>query len=264
VSAYREGPRQRQILICSGLDPSGGAGLIADVRVAHTLGVRPVGAVTTSTIQSTDGMRGSQAMDRDTFGGQLAALLSDVEVNAVKIGMLGSAEIARELGDALHLSAAPVVWDPVFAPSVGNVQFDRGIFMEARKELSAHLTLVTPNLPELAMLLGTQLQPNEVLVAAKELARGWDAAVLVKGGHAEGDEAVDLLIQANGSVDELRGRRVPDGEKVHGTGCALSTAIACHLALGADLVEACRAAKTFVAGLISSPQRPGRGAPSVL
>ncbi len=264
MAAYREGQRQRQILICSGLDPSGGAGFIADCRVAQTLGVRPVGVVTTSTIQNTEGMRGSQPIDKDTFGAQLSALLSDVEVNAVKIGMLGAADIARELGDALHLSAAPVVWDPVFAPSVGSVQFDREIFMDARKQLAPHLTLVTPNLPELAMLLGTQLQPDEVLVAAKELARGWDAAVLVKGGHGEGDDVVDRLIQANGSVEELRGRRVPDGEQVHGTGCALSTAIACHLALGADLVEACRAAKTFVAGLIASPQRPGRGAPSVL
>jgi hydroxymethylpyrimidine/phosphomethylpyrimidine kinase len=264
---YREGPEGAgapDVLICAGLDPSGGAGLIADVRVASMVGARPVGVVTALTIQNTQGVRSAHPLDPDVVGAQIATLLSDVEVKAVKLGMLGAREIAREIADGLHLTAAPVVWDPISAPSLGDVSFDGELFAELLRELAPHLTLITPNAGELAALAGRRIGDlDDLVAAARQLAERIGAAVLAKGGHAGGPESVDVLVDRE-LVERLRGPRVAGGEHVHGTGCALSTAIASHLALGASLVEACRAAKELVGARIASPVRPGRGAASIV
>ncbi|HWO25975.1 MAG TPA: bifunctional hydroxymethylpyrimidine kinase/phosphomethylpyrimidine kinase [Kofleriaceae bacterium] len=271
MSPYRDGPASGReaapppdVLLCAGLDPSGGAGLIADVRVAGLVGVRPVGVVTALTIQNTQGVRSAHPLDADVVGAQIATLLSDVEVKAVKLGMLGAIDVAREIADGLHLTAAPVVWDPVAAPSLGDVSFDRDMFGAMLRELSPHLTLITPNTSELAALLGRPIaDADDLTAAARHLAVQLGAAVLAKGGHAGGPESVDVLVSGD-LVERLRSPRVAGGEDVHGTGCALSTAIASHLALGASLVEACRAAKELVVARIASPVRPGRGAAAIV
>lgn len=275
------------LLICAGLDPSGGAGLIADVRIASALGTRPVGVVTALTVQTTQGARSVHPVDPEVLGEQLSALLSDVEVRAVKLGLVGAAGGARAIAGGLHLTAAPVVWDPVGAPSLGDAAFDRDRFGELLRELTPHLTLVTPNAGELAALAGRPIGDlDELAAAAAELARVLGVAVLAKGGHAGAPgagasgsagpaEAVDVLAAGGGGgggvgrargdqIEWLRGPRIAGGERVHGTGCALSTAIAAHLALGADLVEACRAAKALVAARIAAPARPGRGAAAIV
>ena len=114
---YREPPPDvPDVLICAGLDPSGGAGLIADVRVVSALGCRPVGVVTALTVQNTTAVVDTEAMNADRVREQLEFLLSDVEVRAVKIGMIGSSAIAQGVGRALALTAAPVVWDPIVHP----------------------------------------------------------------------------------------------------------------------------------------------------
>ncbi len=270
MSPYRDGPASApaapapDVLICAGLDPSGGAGLIADVRIASAVGVRPVGVVTALTIQNTQGVRSSHPLDADVVGAQIATLLSDVEVKGVKLGMLGAVDVAREIADGLHLTAAPVVWDPVSAPSLGNVSFDRERFDEMLRELAPHLTLITPNRGELEALTKRRIDDlDDLAAAAGQLAAALGIAVLGKGGHAGGSESVDVLVSGD-LVEKLRGPRVVDGEHVHGTGCALSTAIASHLALGASLVEACRAAKELVAARIAAPVRPGRGAAAIV
>lgn len=272
MSPYRDGairaPDQAgppDLLICAGLDPSGGAGLIADVRVASMLGARPVGVVTALTIQNTQGVRSAHSLDADVVGAQIATLLSDIEVKAVKIGMLGAVDIARELADGLHLTAAPVVWDPVSAPSLGDVTFDREYFDEMLRLLAPHVALITPNAHELAAMAKRPIQTlDDRIAAGRALAARAGAAVLVKGGHADDSgEAIDVLISGE-LVERLRGPRVADGERVHGTGCALATAIAANLALGASLVEACRVAKEFVAARLASPVRPGRGAAAIV
>ncbi|MGN6109340.1 MAG: bifunctional hydroxymethylpyrimidine kinase/phosphomethylpyrimidine kinase [Kofleriaceae bacterium] len=254
------------ILVCAGLDPSGGAGLIADVRIASELAARPVGIATALTVQNTQGVAASHPIDPEVAGEQLAALLSDVEVHAVKIGLIGSLEVARALGRALHQTAAPVVWDPVGAPSLGQVRFDRGDFGEILRELSPHLALITPNRHELAALAGAPISGfDAALDAGQALAARAGAAVLVKGGHF-GDPvagALDVLIEGDQRTP-LAGPWVAGGEHVHATGCALSTAIAVHLAHRAPLAEACRAAKQYVAARIAAPVRPGRGAAAVV
>ena len=252
------------VLIASGLDPSGGAGFIADVRVASLLETRPVGVITATTIQSTLGVSDWQPIAAEHVREQLEHLLSDVEVRAVKLGMLGTPDVAIALGHALQLTGAPVVWDPVLVATRGEVTLLDGELAPAIAALRPHLTLVTPNARELALLAGSALPTLEAAVAtAGRLAEILDAAVLVKGGHFEGPEAIDVVVHGD-RRDELRGPRIPGGEHVHGTGCALATAIAAYLARGLALVEACREAKRFVAERIATPVRPGRGASAIV
>lgn len=252
------------VLICSGLDPSGGAGFIADVRVVAALGARPVGVVTSLTVQNTQAVQQLQPVEPELIGTQLAALLGDVEVRAVKLGLLGSVEAARQIARGLELTAAPVVWDPIGAPTRGTVPFDGAQFDDLLRWLGPHLTLLTPNAYELgALVQGRVTDRASAIAAAQVLAARVGAAVLVKAGHLAAEDAADVLVHA-GQLEVIEGARVAGGEDVHGTGCALSSAIATHLALGADLVTACRQAKAFVAAQLAAPARPGRGAPAVV
>lgn len=267
MSPYRAAPRTPDVLVCAGLDPSGGAGLVADTRVIAQLGGRPCGIVTALTVQNTTGVIGCTALDPELLAHQLSFLLTDIEVKAVKIGMIGSTPIAKAIARALDLTAAPVVWDPVLYPSRGDVPLVDSLFGEAITALKPHLALVTPNARELAYMTNLPVGDRARAVAAgRVLAKKLATAVLVKGGHLDedGDEAIDTLVQPSGAHEELVGPRVRDGQHVHGTGCALSAAIAAQLAQGRDLADACRAAKTFVAERIAAPSRPGRGAPAVL
>jgi hydroxymethylpyrimidine/phosphomethylpyrimidine kinase len=262
------GPDAPDVLICAGLDPSGGAGLIADVRVVSALGCRPVGVVTALTVQNTTAVVDTEAMNPERVREQLEFLLSDVEVRAVKIGMIGSSAIAEGVGRALALTAAPVVWDPIVHPSRGDVRFVDSLFGHAVAALAPHVTVLTPNAGELAFMTGTPIASlDDARIVGQALAERLRTAVLVKGGHLAGGESqtesVDLLCQP-GEVVELRGPRTAGGEHVHGTGCALSSAIAAHLARGRALVDACRAAKDFVAARIAAPVHPGRGAAAVV
>ena len=263
------------VLVCAGLDPSGGAGLVADVRVISELGGRPVVVATALTVQATTGARASEPVSDELVREQLECLLSDVEVRAVKIGMLGSSAVAGAIGASLALTSAPVVWDPVAGPTLGAAPFLTGLFGDALAALAPHVAVITPNVNELALLTGAPIADLATAIGAgRALAERLDAAVLVKGGHlparagggagdGAGDEVVDVLCRPAG-VELLRGPRIAGGADVHGTGCALASAIAAHLARGAELVEACRAAKAYVAGKLAAPARPGRGAAAIV
>lgn len=256
--------RTPDVLVCAGLDPSGGAGLIADLHVVTELGARPCGIVTALTVQNTTGVVGCHPGDPEVVGHQLAFLLTDLEVRAVKIGMVGSTAIAKAISNALHLTNAPVVWDPILYPSRGDVPLSDSLFADTITALRPHLTIATPNARELAFITGMPVRDLvEAEAAGRALATRLDAAVLVKGGHLGGEEAIDILLHAGGR-EELRLPRIANGEHVHGTGCALASAIAAYIANERDLVTACRLAKDYVAARIADPARPGRGAPAVV
>jgi hydroxymethylpyrimidine/phosphomethylpyrimidine kinase len=268
IAPYRASSQSRAeslpVLLVSGLDPSGGAGFLADARVATLLGCRPVGVVTALTDQNSLAVVAANPVDPYLVGELLSTLLSDVEVAAVKIGMLGEPETARTVGEALKLTAAPVVWDPVLRPTRGDVGLFKGDPREALEALLPHVTVITPNAEEAAILSGVPVHDEEGAQAAALKIRALGVpAVLVKGGHLTGDQATDLLVMPGGATP-LRVPRVRLDQPVHGTGCALSTAIACHLALGRDMREACLAAKDFVVERLRAPARPGRGRPSVM
>ncbi|RMH41107.1 MAG: bifunctional hydroxymethylpyrimidine kinase/phosphomethylpyrimidine kinase [Deltaproteobacteria bacterium] len=254
------------LLVIAGLDPSGGAGLLADARVAERHGFRAVGVVTGLTEQDTHGVRRANPVPPEIVSAQLRALLSDVAVAAVKIGMLASEAIAAAVADALALTAAPVVWDPVLLPTRGRVALYEGSTSRAVQLLMPHVRVATPNLAEAAALLGRGpiADVDGARAAARALTAAGMEAVLVTGGHLTGDDRGTDVLAFGDVVVEVRGEWIAGDVPVHGTGCALSSALACALARGDDLPAAVRAAKQFVADRLRAPAHPGRGMPSVM
>ena len=257
----------RNLLVVAGLDPSGGAGFLADARVAERHGLRPVGVITALTVQTTSDVHAVEPVAAELVGAQLTALLSDAEVVAGAIGMLGDEAVAVAVAEALRLTAAPLVWDPVLRASAGGAVLYRGDPRGALAVLRDHIALVTPNLAEAEALVGFEVRDVASMRRAARAIAGQGVACLVKGGHLAGQAAaggiVDVLA-AGDSLLEIEGARVPGGEDVHGTGGALATAIACQLARGADLATAARAGAGFVRERLAAPVRSGRGRPSVM
>lgn len=250
------------LLVVSGLDPSGGAGFLADARVVEMHGLRPVGVVTALTVQTTSDVRAAEPVAAELVGAQLTALLSDAVVAGGVIGMLGEEGVAVAVAEGLRLTAAPIVWDPVLRASAGGTALYRGDPRAALALLRDHIALVTPNLAEAEALAGCDVRDVESMRRAAQRIAASGVACLVKGGHLVG-AVVDVLV-AGDDVIELEGARVPGGEDVHGTGGALAAAIACRLALGAALPDAVRAGAAFVRERLVAPVRSGRGRPSVL
>ena len=247
------------ILAISGLDPCAGAGLLADARVAAELGVRLVGVVTATTVQDTTGVRAVRAALAKIVREQLRALLADVEVDVVKIGMLGDERVGVAVARILLDARAPIVWDPVLAPTRGGVPLFNGDPARVARDLLPQARIVTPNLAEASVLAGLPVGTiADMRRAAKTLREAGARAVLVKGGHLPGPRALDLLSDGD-AVTVLEGERI-DAGPVHGTGCVLSTALACGLATGLSLPEACARAKDFVTARLANALRVGRGA----
>jgi hydroxymethylpyrimidine/phosphomethylpyrimidine kinase len=232
-------------LVIAGLDPSGGAGLLLDTRVMTEQGVYAAGVVTALTEQDTRSVHAVKPVDDVLVAHQIGRVASDLKVAAVKIGMLGSAKVARAVLSGLAGVRAPIVLDPILRSSSGVALLDDPAALDP---LIARATLVTPNVEEAQQLGGVE-----------GLARRGAKAVLWKGGHGTGDVVVDRLVDEHGE-QEFSGPRVPGGEDVHGTGCALASAIAAQLARGVNLREACRIATNFVRAKIAAAQPLGRGA----
>lgn len=253
------------VLVVAGLDPSGGAGLVADVRVCEQHDCRPLAVATALTEQSTAEVRAANPVAATIVGDQLRLVLTDVELAAVKIGMLGSEQIADEVARALELTSAPVVWDPVLRATAGRLRLYDGDPARALELLDGHVTLFTPNSDEAHALTGIQIDSvGDAVAAGMALYQRGMGAVLIKGGHwGDAGESIDVLVTPDGHEVLSAPRFVTDGP-IHGTGCALSSAIACNLAAGMPLVEACRSAKAYVAALIADAVYPGRGHGAVL
>lgn len=229
------------ILIIGGTDSSGGAGLSRDARIAHALGHEVMPIVTAVTAQSDDRMYLAQAMPGDLVALQIRAALATRPPAAIKIGMLGNPDIADTVAAALSDVPCPVVIDPVLRSSSG-AELMSGAMPAA---LLALARVITPNLPEAAALSGLPLAQSDSQIAAQAgwfLARGAHS-VLIKGGHADGSVATDHLFQ-NDQQHRFHAPRLAVTRR--GTGCALATAIACHLAEGCDLPVACEKAKTVI------------------
>ena len=243
----RRAARAPRVLVLAGLDPSGGAGLAADVEALLAVGARALPCATALTVQGAGGAYGAEAVPAPLVRAQVEGLLAGrgLPVKAVKTGMLATAGIAAAVAELLSrgkLARVPLVVDPVLAASSGLALFDPGDATpaEALQPLLARAAVVTPNWPELEALAGVRLDDDDAAVAA---ARGLGArAVLVKGGHRRG-ASVDLLVTKR-EVLRLAGRRRPGTAR--GTGCRLASALAGLLAQGASLPEAARGAKRVV------------------
>jgi len=255
--------RPRVPLSIAGSDPSGGAGLQADLKVFLRFGLSGAAVPTALTVQGPTGVQAVHAVEPKLVKAQLDTLLRDVRPAAVKVGMLPSAEhvrvVARALGPLVG-KKIPVVLDPVFASSSGTRLLPEGDVADFARQLVPLATLLTPNVDEAAELTGMSVAAvrKDSEDALRELLRLGARAVLLKGGHGSGDEAVDIL-GTKQEVLMLSLPRVPRRRAVHGTGCALSSAIAALLAQGASLETATQLAKQFVHAAIAGARPIGRG-----
>ncbi|MCA1244177.1 bifunctional hydroxymethylpyrimidine kinase/phosphomethylpyrimidine kinase [Stappia stellulata] len=238
-------------LTIAGSDSGGGAGIQADLKAFSALGVYGASAITAITAQNTRAVTHIHDIPLDVVAGQIAAVLDDLNVAAVKIGMLSSPEIVETVAGALGGYRGPVVLDPVMVAKSGAALLRPEAVAAVRDILVPRATLMTPNLPEAALLLGEKAATD--LAAAERQGRALAAlgpAVLMKGGHAQGAVCTDLLIAGDLPSLKLKARRL-ETKNTHGTGCTLSAAIAAALAKGADLPQAVRDAHAYLHGAIS-------------
>jgi hydroxymethylpyrimidine/phosphomethylpyrimidine kinase len=234
-------------LTIAGSDSSGGAGIQADLKTFAAFGVYGASAITALTAQNTHGVQGIHAVPAGFVAAQLESVLSDLHPGAVKTGMLADAEIVATVARMLRARPyRPLVVDPVMVATSGDVLLKPEAVDTLRRDLVPLAHLITPNLAEAAILLGTSEAEceAEMLDQARALLRLGCATVLLKGGHAGGEAAVDVLADAAGT-ERLALARL-DTPHTHGTGCTLSAAIAALLARGAPLDEAVRRAKAYV------------------
>jgi len=239
----------RVALSIAGSDPSGGAGVQADLKTFAALGTYGTAVLTALTAQSTRGVAGVLVVDPDFVGRQLGVLLDDVTVHATKIGMLAGAATARAVAAVLRArDVGPVVLDPVMVATSGDRLLDADAVAVVREELLPRADVVTPNVPEAAVLLGVAAARTvaECVAQAEELLRRSGTAVLLKGGHLAGDESVDVLARPGGTA-LLRRPRIAT-TATHGTGCTLSSAVAALLARepAADLLAVVDAARDYL------------------
>lgn len=249
-----------RILSIAGSDSSGGAGIQADIKTIAMLGGYAMTAITAVTAQNTQGVQGVELLTADFVIRQVDSCLSDIGADAVKIGMLGSAEIAGAVAVRLEHFTGPVVFDPVMIATSGSVLADAET-IAAFRQLMDLATIITPNLPELAALSdGDALDSRDAIYdAAASLAVRHEAHVLAKGGHGEGGRVQDLLVSPDGSAREYDHARI-DTRHTHGTGCTLSSAIATLLGHGQGMDHAVRLARQYVFKAIEAA--PGFGAGS--
>ena len=234
-------------LTIAGSDSSGGAGIQADLKTFSALGVYGASAITALTAQNTLGVDAVLPVPPDFVRAQMRAVARDLEIRAIKIGMLATSEVIAAVADGLaDFPGVPVVLDPVMVAASGDVLLDEGAVQTLRARLMPLAALVTPNLPEAAKLLQEREARSELEMAAQgeALRRQGAQAVLIKGGHLEGNLAVDLLLDNEGSLP-LSVPRIPT-RNTHGTGCTLSSAIAAELAKGASLRQAVTAGKAYL------------------
>jgi hydroxymethylpyrimidine/phosphomethylpyrimidine kinase len=245
--------RYPRVLSIAGSDSGGGAGIQADLKTFAALGCFGMTAITALTAQNTLGVRSIHAVPLQTLVDQVDAVVEDIGVDAVKIGMLHSADTVRTVASALRRHRPrKVVLDPVMVATSGaKLIADEAIEVLVR-ELFPLATVVTPNLDEAALLVRRPLRSEaDMEAAARELVERGAPAVLLKGGHLPGDTVSDLLLARGAAPVWMRAARIASGN-THGTGCTLSSAIASHLALGADLHDAVAHAREFVRGALAA------------
>ncbi|MBY0382850.1 MAG: bifunctional hydroxymethylpyrimidine kinase/phosphomethylpyrimidine kinase [Xanthobacteraceae bacterium] len=243
-------------LSIAGSDPSGGAGIQADLKTFSALGVYGAAAVTSLTAQNTLGVTGIHQVPAAFISAQIDSVLSDLAVGAVKIGMVGAQDAIAAIVQSL--SARPlqnVVVDPVMIATSGDRLLAPGAIAALRNDLLPLACIVTPNLPEAAELLGEAVATDEdSIVAQGQRILGFgSSAVLVKGGHGVGAESIDYLVTPY-AVVRFAAKRIAT-KNTHGTGCSLSSAIAAGLAKGEDIAVAVGQAKDFVNAAIAAADR---------
>jgi len=250
--------KMKTALTIAGSDCSGGAGIQADLKTMTMNGVYAMSAITALTAQNTTGVTGIMEVTPDFLKQQIDRVFEDIEPDAVKIGMVSSAELIYVIADRLKFyGAGNVVVDPVMTATSGSALMKNDAVRALMEELMPLAHLVTPNIPEAQVLCGLSIKSKaDMIAAAKQIADLCHCAVLLKGGHSIND-ANDLLY-ANGEAVWFEGKRI-DNPNTHGTGCTLSSAIAANLAKGFALDESIRRAKNYISGALAAMLDLGKG-----
>ena len=248
----------RTALSIAGSDSCGGAGIQADIKTMTLNGVYAMSAITALTAQNTTGVRDIMEASPRFLEQQLDAVFEDIFPDAVKIGMVSSAELIRAIAAKLRqYEARNIVVDPVMVATSGARLIQEEAIQTLTKELLPLATVVTPNVPEAEILAGMEIHTKEDMeIAARKIGDSFGCAVLLKGGHSVND-ANDLLY-ARGSSRWFEGKRI-DNPNTHGTGCTLSSAIAANLAKGFTLEQAVKRAKDYISGALAAMLDLGAG-----
>ena len=243
-------------LTIAGSDSSGGAGIQADLKTFAALGVYGASVITALTAQNTQGVSGIHVVPAAFIAAQFDAVFADLDIGAVKIGMVAERAAIEAIAAGLERwRPKHVVLDPVMVATSGDRLLAADAIDALRTKLIPFATILTPNLPEAAVLLDVPpaTSESEIEAQGRKLLSFACRAVLIKGGHGQGSESVDYLIDADGVV-ALAAPRIATNN-THGTGCSLSSAIAAGLAKGEDLPTAARNAKTFISAAIAAANR---------
>jgi hydroxymethylpyrimidine/phosphomethylpyrimidine kinase len=247
----------------AGSDSGGGAGIQADLKTFSALGVYGASVITALTAQNTRGVQGIHDVPAEFVTRQIDSVFSDLAVKAVKIGMLSRTAVIAAVADALahQPGTIPVVLDPVMVATSGDRLIADDAVAALRDRLLARADLITPNLPEAAVLLGESVAEDAAtaVAQARRLLGLGARAVLIKGGHGRGRESIDHLVTGDGTLRTLSAPRFPTAN-THGTGCTLSAAVAAGLARGLPLPEAVAAAKEYLTAAIEAADRLKVGA----
>ncbi len=245
-------------LSIAGTDPSGGAGIQADIKTMTMNGVYAMSAITAMVAQNTTGVRSIQESSPAFLREQLDAVFEDITPDAVKIGMVSSAALIRVIAERLRLyQAQNIVVDPVMVTTAGSALIQSDAVQTMVQELLPLAALTTPNIPEAEVLSGMKIRTStDMQQAARQIGDAYGCAVLLKGGHSIND-ANDLLYAA-GQMTWFAGRRI-NNPNTHGTGCTLSSAIASNLAKGYSLEESIRRAKDYLSGALAAMLDLGHG-----
>ena len=246
-----------RILVIAGSDSGGGAGIQADIKTAMALGAYASTAITAVTAQDTRNIHDVHLVPPAFIRSQIALALADPGADAIKTGMLGDAAAVELVADAIAGAGLPLVVDPVMVATGGKRLLDRAAVAALKRFLLPITTVVTPNLPEAEVLIGRPIPDVSAMYSAAEtLLTLGVPAVLLKGGHGQGDVLIDLLATADGIL-AFEHPRLPT-RHTHGTGCTLATALAAGLAAGMPLPDAARRACDYVHAAIAAA--PGIGA----
>ncbi len=248
-------------LTIAGTDSGGGAGVGADLKTFEAHGVWGACAVVAVTAQNTLGVGAFETLSPELVRAQIECVAADIGVDAAKTGMLASAELVRAVAGAVrHARIAHLVVDPVFVSKHGDSLLADDAVEAMRDELLPLATVVTPNLPEAARLVGFDVSDRSTMeAAARRLVALGPAVALVKGGHLDGEQSPDCVMAAGASGPVwLEAARIP-GRHTHGTGCVLSAALCAELARGMDPADACVAAKHFCSRAVAAGVSLGSG-----
>ena len=249
----------RTALTIAGSDSGGGAGIQADLKTFAAYRVYGTSAITAITAQNTLGVRGWEALSPALVTAQIEAVVHDIGADAVKVGMLGTASIARAVSESLRqLGLTNVVVDPVMVAKGGDRLLEADAIEALRTAVLPLAAVLTPNIPEAEVLAGMPIRTiADMHAAGRRILELGPRLVLVKGGHAEGTELIDVACTSTSTV-EIRGPRL-SGRSTHGTGCTLSSAIAANLAVGVAALEAIEDARRYLEGAMRHAPAIGHG-----